>query len=117
VVYNHYLYWHASMIVGYDDTVPTAGCPLVNSMRSHFISEGYTSYANKIDAHKEEIGECTDMGIFYVRDSIYDGGDEEPVYHYGGPYPYSAKYSKRIVERTYNWVKFLANHVYVIYRG
>ena len=64
----------------------------------------------------EEIGGCTDMGIFYVRDSIYPGGAEELTYNYGGPHPYSEKYSKRIIERTYNWVKFLSNHAYAIYR-
>jgi hypothetical protein len=116
VVYNHYLYWHSAMIVGYDDTVATNGCPLVDDMQDYFISQGAAYYANKIDAHKEEIGECTDAGIFYVRDSIYPGGDEEPVYYYGGPHPFAAKYSKRIIERTYNWVRFLANHAYTVHR-
>jgi hypothetical protein len=117
VVYNHYLYWHSALIVGYDDTVETSGCPLVEDMQDYFVSEGFASYSNKVENHKDDLGGCTDMGIFYVRDSIYPGGEEEPVYQYGGPYPYTAKYSKRIIERTYNWVKFLSNHVYVIYRG
>ena len=26
------------------------------------------------------------------------------------------EYSKRIVERTYNWVRFLANHAYTVHR-
>ncbi len=116
IVYNHYLYWHADIIVGYDDTVETDGCPMVNSMLSHFTSEGADGYVTKIENHMEEIGGCTDMGIFYVRDSIDEGGAEELTYNYGGPYPYSDKYSKRIIERTYNWVKFLANHAYAIYR-
>ncbi len=116
IVYNHYLYWHADIIVGYDDTVETNGCPMVNDMLSVFAEEGAHSYVTKIEDHMEEIGGCTDMGIFYVRDSIYPGGAEELTYTYGGPYPYSFKYSKRIIERTYNWVKFLSNHAYAIYR-
>ena len=116
IVYNHYLYWHADIIVGYDDTVETNGCPMVNDMLTVFAGEGAHSYVTKIEDHMDEIGGCTDMGIFYVRDSIYPGGGEELIYNYGGPYPYSKKYSKRIIERTYNWVKFLSNHAYAIYR-
>jgi hypothetical protein len=117
VVYNHYLYWHATMIVGYDDTVETDGCPMVESSVDYFLSEGADSYADKITAHMEELGGCTSQGVFYVRDSIYDGDAEGPIYHYGGPSPYDAPYSERIIELDYNWVKFLANHVYVVHRS
>jgi len=74
------------------------------------------SFPRKIDNHKQEVGECTDMGIFYVRDSIYDGTSEEPTYHYGGSYHYSDRYSQRIIERTYDWVRHLGNHVYTVHR-
>ena len=116
IVYNHYLYWHADIIVGYDDTVETNGCPMVESMLTYFAQEGADGYVTKVEDHMDDIGECTNLGIFYVRDSIYDGEGEELTYNYGGPHPYSAKYSKRIIERTYNWVKFLANHAHAIYR-
>ena len=34
VIDNHYLYWHASGVVGYDDTYATGGGPMVQSMRA-----------------------------------------------------------------------------------
>ena len=114
VIYNHYLYWHADIIVGYDDTVSTGGCPMVESSMDHFDSEGASAYTRKIEAHMDEIGPCTTEGIFYVRDSIYEGGSDEESYQYGPGF--SEKYSKRIVERSYNWVKYLGNHAYSIHR-
>ena len=114
VIYNHYLYWHADIIVGYDDTVSTGGCPMVESSMDHFDSEGAGGYTQKIEAHMEDIGPCTTEGVFYVRDSIYDGGSEEVTYEYSPGF--SEKYSKRIVERSYNWVKYLGNHAYSIHR-
>ena len=114
VIYNHYLYWHADIIVGYDDTVSTDGCPMVESSMDHFDSEGASGYTRKIEAHMDEIGPCTSKGIFYVRDSIYDGGADEENYEYSPGF--NEKYSKRIVERSYNWVKYLGNHAYSIHR-
>ena len=113
VVYNHYLYWHADIIVGYDDTISTGGCPMVDSSVSYFRQQGQSGYADKIEAHMEDIGGCSDYGVFYVRDSIYDGGPEEESYEH---YDFSAKYSERIVETSYNWVKFLGNHAYSVHR-
>jgi hypothetical protein len=115
VVYNHFLYWHADIIVGYDDTLPTNGCPMVDQSVDYYKEQGSSSYATAIEAHKAALGGCTNQGIFYVRDSIYDGTADEPTYDYGGGY-YSDLYSKRIVERSYNWVKFLANHAYTVHR-
>jgi len=117
IVYNHYLYWHSDIIVGYDDSVATDGCPMVTSSLSYFAQEGFDGYVTKIEDHMAALGGCTDTGVFYVRDSIYEGEDEEPAYNYGGPYPFTAKYSKRIIERSYNWVKFLSNHAYTIHRA
>ncbi len=115
VIYNHFLYWHADIIVGYDDTLPSNGCPMVDQSVDYYKQQGSSSYANQIEQHKAALGGCSSQGIFYVRDSIYDGGVDEPTYNYGGGY-YSDKYSKRIIERTYNWVKFLANHAYTVHR-
>jgi hypothetical protein len=116
VVYNHYLYWHADIIVGYDDTVETNGCPMVNSTVRYFREQGATSSARRVEDHIEALGGCRDHGMFYVRDSIYDGTAEEPTYHYGGSYHYSDRYSERIIERTYDWVRHLGNHVYTVHR-
>jgi hypothetical protein len=116
VVYNHYLYWHADIIVGYDDTVDTNGCPMVEASLDYFEQQGATSYVNAIENHIDDLGGCTDQGIFYVRDSIYDGTDDEPMYEYSVDHGYSQPYSRRIIERSYNWVKFLGNHAYSIHR-
>ena len=113
VIYNHYLYWHADIIVGYDDTIATNGCPMVEESMSYFSQQGASAYNRKIEAHMDDIGDCTSQGVFYVRDSIYEGGSEELSYDYGR---FTEKYSERIVERTYNWVKYLGNHAYAIHR-
>ncbi|MBI4704149.1 MAG: hypothetical protein HY744_23825, partial [Deltaproteobacteria bacterium] len=116
VVYNHFLYWHAVMIVGYDDTVDAKGCGMVDQAVSYFKKNGAKSYADKIEKHKQNNGGCTEKGIFFVRDSIYDGGSEEPMYTYGGGYGYKEKYSKRIIEEDYDWVTYLGNHAYAVHR-
>ncbi len=115
VVYNHFLYWHADIIVGYDDTVEY-GCPMVNQSIQYFKNNGGTSYANQIEAHMEDEGGCRERGIFYVRDSIYDGGEDEPMYEYSEQYGFEERYSQRIIERSYDWVKYLANHAYTVHR-
>ena len=116
VVYNHYLYWHADIVVGYDDSVATTGCPMVDSSLKYYTSKNATSYVEKINKHKKAQGGCGNAGIFYVRDSIYDGGAEEKTYTYSTSPAYSDKYSKRIIKRSYNWVKYLANHAYTVHR-
>ena len=115
VVYNHFLYWHADIIVGYDDTVEY-GCPMVNQSIQYFNNNGGSSYANQIEAHMEDEGGCREEGIFYVRDSIYDGGDDEPLYQYSEQYGFEEKYSQRIIQRSYDWVKYLGNHAYTVHR-
>ena len=113
VIYNHYLYWHADLIVGYDDTVQTDGCPMVEDSMEYFDQQGSGAYTQRIEHHMDEIGDCTSQGIFYVRDSIYEGDADQESYDYGG---FSEKYSARIIERTYNWVKYLSNHAYAVHR-
>lgn len=114
VIYNHYLYWHADIVVGYDDSVYTGGCNMVESSMDYFNEQGAGSYTTKIEAHMRDIGDCTDYGIFYVRDSIYDGTSEEEMYTYTNGF--TERYSQRVIERSYNWVKYLGNHAYGIHR-
>ena len=80
----------------------------------YYNEQGSSSYTQKILNHMEDIGDCTDQGVFYVRDSIYDGTSEEPMYTYSSGF--SERYSQRVIERSYNWVKFLGNHAYGIHR-
>jgi hypothetical protein len=116
VVYNHWLYWHADVIVGYDDRVDNSAdpCPMVDDTLEYFAEQGATAYVNKVENHQADLGGCTTQGVFYVRDSIYDGDSAEPMYTYTSGF--SERYSKRIITRTYNWVTYLANHVYTIHR-
>jgi hypothetical protein len=112
LIYNHYLYWHAAIIIGYDDTVET-GCGMVTSSVNYFEDEGATSYVNAIEDHMDDLGGCSERGIFYVRDSIYDGEDDGEMYDYG---PWEDFYSARVIEHTYNWPLFLGNHTYSMHR-
>ena len=116
VVYNHYLYWHAVMIVGYDDTYKTGGCDFVESNLDYFSQQGASSYVNQIENSMDDLGGCRDHGVFYVRDSIYDGTSEELEYNYSEEYNFTDKYSKRITLRSYDWVTYLGNHAYSIHR-
>ena len=116
VIYNHYLYWHTDIIVGYDDNFELSEeCPMVKDSIEYFKEKDRDSYAQKIQKHMAKEGGCSKTGVFYVRDSIYDGGEEEATYYYGGDEHYD-KYSKRIILHSYDWVKYLGNHVYSIHR-
>jgi len=117
VVYNHFLYWHANVIVGYDDTLATSGCPFVEDSIEYFEEKGAASYANAIRTRMDEQGGCRTHGKFYVRDSIYDGGSSEPEYDYSeNGVSYSDKYSRRILTIEYDWAKYLGNHTYSVHR-
>ena len=116
IVYNHYLYWHADIIVGYDDNASIGECPMVKGTIEHFNSEGSEGYSTLIENHMAREGGCSDKGVFYVRDSIYEGTSEEPMYSYSDDYIFEERYSQRIVERSYDWVKYLSNHAYVVHR-
>lgn len=115
VVYNHFLYWHADIIVGYNDTAESGGCPLVNQSMTYYEQQGANSYVTTIEDHMDDLGGCLDHGIFYVRDSIYEGINEE-MYSYSDTYNFVEPMSERIIERTYNWVLYLSNHAFSVHR-
>lgn len=120
VVYNHYKYWHVSVVVGYDDNEKHAECPMVNKTLKFYEKDKDQSksgpYAKKIRAHMKKKGGCSTKGYFYVRDSIYKGTKNEPLYNYGGGKS-NGRYSARIVKREYEWVWYLSNHATAVYRG
>lgn len=118
VVYNHFLYWHAVIIVGYDDNDTSEGnCPMVRASIKHFEDEDAPSYAKKLEDYIEEEGGCVDKGVFYVRDSIYEG-DKSPenLYKYNDDINFYEPYSERIVTHSYDWLKYLGNHAYSVHR-
>jgi hypothetical protein len=118
VIYNHYLYWHANVVVGYDDTVASDGCPMVTNSIEYFEENGAASYANAIRAHMDTQGGCSQSGVFYVRDSIYEGDSDEPDYDYSTAEVtiQKEKYAERLIKLDYNWVKYLGNHTYTVHR-
>ena len=118
VVHNYYLWWHTSVIVGYDDTLNSDGCADMADRIAYFKQKGFTSYATAVEKHMDENGGCSDTGVFFVRDSIYDGGIEEPMYDYSTDQVsiQKEKYSKRIVPLPYDWAKYMGNHAYTMQR-
>lgn len=115
VVYNHYRYWHAVIIYGFDDNLSIGECPMVHSTITYFEGDGddHAAAAKIRDAMLAQ-GGCRQSGVFYVRDSISDGTADEPYYNYG--HNVSDRYSRRVTLHTYDWVKYLANHAYTVQR-
>jgi len=118
VVYNHFLYWHAVMVVGYDDNdTSQKHCPFVTQSLSYYKEKDATGYANKLQDYLDKEGGCAKQGVFYVRDSIYEGANEpENIYKYNDDINFTEPYSERIVKHSYDWLKFLGNHAYSVHR-
>jgi hypothetical protein len=116
VVYNHYLYWHADIVVGYDDARSIGECPMVQDSIEYFEQQGATGYVRLIEDHMEREGGCFEEGTFFVRDSIYEGTDEELWYDYSARYSFRERYSQRVINRSYDWVRYLSNHAYTVHR-
>lgn len=140
IIYNHYGYWHAVYIIGYDDEADSKNCGFTTKFMSHMeqkvidlraqaesakdqaerdrlnrAADKAERISNKVNAAWKTGGGCSPKGMFYVRDSIYtdQGG---PVYDYdlsitGDEYPYS----KTIVMHEYDWIRYMANHATQIY--
>ncbi len=116
LVYNHYLYWHATLIVGYDDEADAGDCPFVRDAIDYYREQGADAYATKIEAAMTAQGGCSTTGVFYVRDSIYTGGASEADYTYNTDPAVVDKYSKTVVTHEYDWARYLGNHAYTLHR-
>lgn len=116
IVSNHSMYWHNNLIVGYDDLAGPSDSTVIQDSLDAMEAQGFDELVDKIEQHMEQQGGLTDRGVFYVRDSIYAGGDEELLYTYNEEYGVLEPYSARIVALPYDWVVYLANHVYTIHR-
>ncbi len=113
-VYNHYGYWHAVAIVGYNDSKVHSECSFAKSyVQQMRNSPRQLEYIQKVESKMSQYG-CSTKGVFYVRDSIYRG-DYRNVYDYD---PTSseddAPYSKALVEHEYEWALYLGNHAYTV---
>ncbi|MGZ3683539.1 MAG: hypothetical protein ACXVCI_06780 [Bdellovibrionota bacterium] len=135
VIYNHFGYWHSTVILGYDDNGNNNDCHFVrhfmdymgkkeNTLRAQAAKEkdpgtrdSLLSQANKVGAaltgtlRSFNAGGGCHPGVFYVRDSIY-ADPNGPKYEYdpsnrGADSPYV----KSTVMLEYDWVRTMANHV------
>jgi hypothetical protein len=115
VIYNHYGYWHAALILGYDENKKHEKCPMVNNyletMQENPIQK---QYVTKIKASMTANGGCATKGVFYVRDSIYTGNPSK-IYDYDlSQTGEETPYSKRIVEHSFEWLLYMGNHAYTV---
>lgn len=140
VIYNHFGFWHANIVVGFDDQASTDGCPFSSKFSPYMISraEELEKESASAESPKEaarllrkavkfrtrgeitakqfkEKGGCNKKGIFHVRDSLYP--DESlPVYDYDVTLEGEEKhYSAKIIAREYRWLELFSNHAYQIY--
>jgi len=132
LIYNHYAYWHAVLIVGYDDNKEIDGCPFVEKWKEimtkkveklrqsfnssdHERADRYEKLINKLKDRYAQLGGCqSQKGVFFVRDSIYSGPADD-LYDYdpsrtGEEAPYAA----RVIEHSYDWLKYLGNHLVLL---
>lgn len=136
VLYNHYGYWHAVMVVGYDDQYVTKDCPFVSGFSPSLERQAAEHRANAQRAQNpsekerllglsrkalatakaarssfERIGGCSGRGAFYVRDSLYEDPNGA-VYDYDPSVPgMKSKYTRPLVMLEYEWITVLSNHV------
>ena len=140
VIYNHYGYWHAVYIVGYDDNLSTGQCKFVEGFRTNMAAKpaklraqaaqapdaasrdkllAQAAKAEKTSVKFEGAyaagGGCGEKGMFYVRDSIY-GDKDQPTYDYDlSQKGDEGNYSKGIILREYDWLTYMSNHATQIY--
>lgn len=135
VIYNHVGFWHANIIVGYNDKTSSNGCPFVSNYnekmnnRADEIIEEASQVKDPKQRRKLERkaanfrrrgqsvhdaylakGGCSDKGVFYVRDSIYPKKDQ-PLYDYDLSKTGEEEHlNASIILREYEWLERLSNH-------
>jgi len=141
VIYNQNSYWHAVYVIGFNDEMDNGNCAYTQSFRKRIqkrveeltdlaakatdpkVKEAYEVRAKRAGEAKDKIeqayatrGGCTSSkGVFYIRDSIYpdEGG---PIYDYDlSRKGDEAPYAKKIVFKEYDWLRYFANHISVVY--
>lgn len=121
VIYNHFGYWHAVNIVGFDDEADTQDCSFVRSFLDGMKKKGRAGnaraalYGRKAQTAFDAGGGCHPKGMFYVRDSIYRD-PSAPLYDYDKKRAGEEEhYTKSIVLHEYDWVRVMANHATQIF--
>lgn len=136
VIYNHTNYWHATMVVGYNDNASSEGCSFVSSyeekmnLRADEIVEeahetespkekkkllkkaaNFRKRGKKVNKSYLDNGGCKGKGVFYVRDSIYPD-KSMPLYDYNLDSSGEEEHlNAKVILREYEWAEQLANHV------
>ncbi len=139
-IYNHVGFWHATMIVGFNDHASTEGCPFVgtydermNKRADEIVEEAnlaqtqaqkkkllrkaknFRRRGKQVEDSYQANGGCSSKGVFYVRDSIYSDPDM-PLYDYdltnSGE---ETNLNAPVILREYEWAEQLINHAYQIY--
>jgi hypothetical protein len=111
-IYNHFGYWHATLIVGYDDDVETGDCPIVREWIRYMRDHNFGFQAVESRLAREG---CESKGAFIVRDSIYDD-PTAPIYDYDTERTGEERhYSRKFVYQPYDWLKYLGNHLFSVY--
>lgn len=115
IIYNDFGYWHATLIMGFDDQKDTAGCQFVEKSRAYFKSkEGLKKNRETTKNLEDSVrrrGVCNSKGVFFIRDSIYpDNNQPEYVYDPSDKVRGVGRYSAKFVDLEYNFVTHLANH-------
>lgn len=124
IIYNHYLYWHAVNIVGFDDNASTEGCKFTSGFPAYAREQAKTAdpqkalrwekYAASVESATASEGGCKEKGVFYVRDSLYTDENGE-VYDYDRTQTGDEEnYTKKVIQREYQWLKRFSNHLYQI---
>ena len=136
VIYNHHAYWHAVMVVGYNDNASSESCQFTvsftdtmlekaknsreeaarasdESERKRLLSKARRDERRGLEVRDElaKNGGCRGKGVFYVRDSLYPD-PSLPLYDYDPTQVGEEEHLVApIILREYEWVERLANHV------
>lgn len=135
IIYNHFGYWHANYVIGFDDELDNQDCRFVRDFLAYaekrpgeLLDEavkekdpdereslfGRARLAEEVSTRTKEAfhrgGGCHPKGMFYVRDSIYPDV-EAPLYDYDPKnVGEELHYTKRVVLLEYDWIRYMANH-------
>ena len=135
VIYNHVGFWHATLVVGFNDLASTESCPFVskyeekmNKRADEIVEEAsqattesekakllrkaknFRRRGKSVNTAYLKNGGCKSKGVFYVRDSIYPN-KTQPLYDYDPSKKGEEEHlNAPIILREYAWLEQLSNH-------
>jgi hypothetical protein len=140
VMYNHYGYWHVSVIFGFNDHATSRGCPFVSGFPEYKLQQAeswrrraqeeideterarlnrraddFERRGRAIEQAYNERGGCRGKGVFYVRDSLYPDSSM-PIYDYDLTRVGEEEHlNAPLIFREYEWLEHLSNHIFQIF--